>query len=175
MRNDFIDRIQPRFECPCTGSQLRAQSNRPGRSFSASEDDMNMKTLGAIAFASTLTLACTTTTETVTTEPGPDTPATKPDSFKSKLALSKSSRKSSIIGALAAKAGQQTGGTHLKSGPGGGGSCGLSSGDPTCDSCLDTSCCTENKACVADPDCNALIACGDACRDDACISACMSA
>src|SRR5437762_2196253 len=105
---------------------------------------MKRMTLGAIAIASTLTFACTTTTETETREPGGTAPAAasppaKPDdpasSLRTKLALSKSGSHASTIAALAGKV-KSLPAPKLKSGAGGG-SCGLSTGDATCDACLD--------------------------------------
>jgi hypothetical protein len=134
---------------------------------------MRTTILGVIAITSTMTFACTMT-ETVTrtesesakTEPS----VVKPTDvgFKSKLAVAKSK----ITSLVAKRATTTTGKLGVRSG---GSACGLSTGDTTCDSCLDGSCCTENKACVADADCTALIACGNACTDDACLAGCFSA
>ena len=144
---------------------------------------MRLTTLGVIAITSTLTFACTTTV-TTETEPGSTAPATsKPDDpaggWRSKLAFSRPDGKASTVAALSRKLGgaPKLAGPfpRLRSGPAPAGSCGLSTGDATCDTCLDASCCTQNTACVSDADCTALITCGDACRDDACFSACMSA
>lgn len=55
------------------------------------------------------------------------------------------------------------------------GTCGFTSGDATCDSCITSTCCTEGAACTADADCNALVTCFDGCRDEACFSTCQSA
>jgi hypothetical protein len=63
-------------------------------------------------------------------------------------------------------------------GAGGGGapaSCGLTSGDVTCDACLDGSCCSQTESCLGDAECVALIECYDACSDDACAAACDTA
>jgi hypothetical protein len=144
---------------------------------------MKIRILGVLAVTSTMTLACTTTEiETTTAEPGrsePTSPAASPtprDSWRSKLALSKT-RTGANAAAIAALSGKPGGHAtpFLRSGAGPAGACGLATGDPTCDTCLDTSCCAENQACVSNADCSALLACGDACRDDACISACMTA
>ncbi|MEO7109232.1 MAG: hypothetical protein ABI183_02240 [Polyangiaceae bacterium] len=58
-------------------------------------------------------------------------------------------------------------------------SCGLtfytSDYDKSCQAALDTSCCSQEKACVANSDCVALVACINACpvpRQDACVHAC---
>lgn len=136
---------------------------------------------GVIAITSMLTFACTTTTTTETG--GADPPSTKPSdpapSWRSRLALSRAGTKASSLGAISRRLGTgapaKLGGAHKLSGGGGAGSCGLTSGDPTCDTCLDTSCCAENTACVSNADCSALLACGDACTDETCISACMTA
>ena len=62
------------------------------------------------------------------------------------------------------------------SGPGPGpASCGLTSGVATCDTCLDASCCAPTSACLADPDCTAIVGCYDACSDAACAAACDAA
>ena len=136
---------------------------------------------GVIAITSMLTFACTPTTTTETG--GADPPSTKPSdpapSWRSRLALSRAGTKASSLGAISRRLGTgapaKLGGAHKLSGGGGAGSCGLTSGDPTCDTCLDTSCCAENTACVSNADCSALLACGDACTDETCISACMTA
>ena len=142
---------------------------------------MRLMNLGVIAITSALLFACTT--ETTTTEAGSIAPVAAgpaaPAGWRSKLALSRAGGKASAVTTMSRKlgAGQaKVGGVahRLSSGPGGA-SCGLSTGEATCDTCLDASCCAQNTACVSNTDCAALIACGDACRDDACISACMSA
>ena len=137
---------------------------------------MRVMTLGAIAIASTLTFACTTTTidRTETTGSTPNG-ASQTSHWQSKLALSRPSGVAKTISALATKGGKKPGISLPGGGGPDGGKCGLSSGDATCDTCIDASCCAENAACVSDADCTALISCGDACRDDACVSACMSA
>jgi hypothetical protein len=132
-------------------------------------------TLGVIAITSTLTFACSSTSTTDPKNTGPASSTPDPaDSWKSKLALSRPGGSAAVISALS-KHGGATGTPKKVLSGGSGGSCGLASGDPTCDTCIDASCCAENTACVSDADCAALVACGDACRDDACISACMSA
>jgi len=134
---------------------------------------MRVTTLGAIAIASTLTFACSSTTTTKSTGDSPtsDGPG---DGWKPPLSLAQAGAHSTVIAALG-KSGSGGGGMRLRSGGSGGGTCGgLSTGDASCDSCLDASCCAESTACVADADCTALITCGDACSDDACISACFS-
>lgn len=55
------------------------------------------------------------------------------------------------------------------------GSCGLTSGAPTCDACLDASCCGETTACLGDADCVALVRCYGTCADGACAAACDAA
>jgi hypothetical protein len=127
--------------------------------------------MGVIAVTSTLTFACTTSAPE---DPGPASsePAKPGDpaaaNWRSRLALAKP--------VLGAKSNLHGGHTSTLGAPGApSGACGLATGDPTCDACLDTSCCAQNTACVSDADCNALLACGDACRDDACFSACYSA
>jgi hypothetical protein len=48
-----------------------------------------------------------------------------------------------------------------------GGTCtGMFSGNPTCDMCLNTSCCAELTACKADQECLALVSCVNACVGD---------
>jgi len=54
-------------------------------------------------------------------------------------------------------------------------SCGLSTGVPSCDACLDTKCCGLAAACAADADCIALLTCAQACNDGVCIDACVAA
>ena len=143
---------------------------------------MKAKILGVIAITSTMSLACTMTetrtTEAQSTDPASSKPAEKPadGAWRSKLVLSRPGGNAAAIAALSAKVGAAPSRRALKTRSGGGGaSCGLASGDATCDTCLDTSCCAENTACVSNADCTALVTCGDACRDDACLSACMSA
>lgn len=144
---------------------------------------MNAKILGVIAITSTMSLACTMTetrtTEAESTDPASSKPVEKPadSGWRSKLTLSRPGANAAAIAALSAKVGAAPSRRALKtrSGGGGGASCGLSTGDATCDTCLDTSCCAPNTACVSDADCTALVTCGDACRDDACLSGCMTA
>ncbi len=135
---------------------------------------MKASTLGAIAIASTMTLACTMTETTTTSAPPPhvdDSPPATSAAWRAKLSLAKPKSSAALKEFAQKKAASAP--THvLKAG---GGGCGLSSGDPTCDSCLDASCCAENTACVSDADCQALLTCGSACKDDACIRACYSA
>jgi hypothetical protein len=51
---------------------------------------------------------------------------------------------------------------------------GYGSSNPTCNTCLDTSCCTQAFGCGANAQCNALFACTQACAqgDQACLNAC---
>jgi hypothetical protein len=51
----------------------------------------------------------------------------------------------------------------------------LTSHDPTCDACLDGSCCGQTTMCLGDAECVALVTCYDACSDDACMAACDAA
>jgi hypothetical protein len=60
-------------------------------------------------------------------------------------------------------------------GPGPGPGCGLTSGNATCDACLDGSCCAQTSTCLGDAECVALVSCYDACSDDACLTACDAA
>src|SRR5688572_19279741 len=135
---------------------------------------MRLGTFGVIAVTSALAFACTTTTTTseTTTEPSGSAPAkVENEDYRAKLSLSRPGH-STTIAALESKRG---GGKPMTPWNGkAGGKCGLSSGDATCDACLDTSCCKENTACVNDADCTALIACGNACTDDTCIGNCLS-
>jgi hypothetical protein len=48
----------------------------------------------------------------------------------------------------------------------------LSSGDPTCDTCIAASCCSQDTACGDDQDCLAFISCMSACTDPTCQTAC---
>ena len=94
---------------------------------------MRVLTLGVIAITSAMLLACTT--ETTTTESGGTQPAaSKPDDpaggWHSKLSLAKSISNASGIAALTGKGNPAP---TLRTSPGGG-TCGLSTGDPTCDS-----------------------------------------
>ncbi len=50
----------------------------------------------------------------------------------------------------------------------------LSSGDPTCDTCISASCCNEDTACGDDQDCLAFISCESACSDQDCVTACQT-
>ncbi len=130
---------------------------------------MRLRIWGVIAITSALTFACTTTTTETTTASGTSEPAAEKE-WQPKLSLSKPGN-SAAMAALGKKAGAKPA-TRWS---GGGGKCGLSSGDATCDTCLDTSCCSQNQACVNDADCSALIACGNACTDDTCFANCFSA
>lgn len=140
---------------------------------------MRTTTLGVIAITSMLTIACTTTEIRTTrtgsaTEPAPD-PAR---AFRTSLALAKSASKAKTIAQLSPKITGAKGkavGPSLGTKKSGAAGCGLATGDAACDTCLDASCCAQNAACVTNADCTALVACGDACRDDACIAACLSA
>ncbi|HEY8078523.1 MAG TPA: hypothetical protein VIF62_30545 [Labilithrix sp.] len=132
---------------------------------------MKASTLGAIAIASTMTLACTMTETKTETEPAASNPAPTSEAWRAKLSLAKP-KASAALHAFAQKKAPAASSHPLKAG---GGGCGLSTGDPTCDTCLDASCCAENTACVSDADCQALLTCGDACTDDACFNACYSA
>jgi hypothetical protein len=49
--------------------------------------------------------------------------------------------------------------------------CNVSSGEP-CGACLSSTCCAEFADCAADPECQALLSCGEACTDAACYAAC---
>lgn len=144
---------------------------------------MKFRMMGVLAVTSTMALACTTTeTETTTTEPpradvaSPGARLDPGNSWKSKLALTRTraTGKAVAIAALSGKLGSRAP-SLVRSGSGAAGACGLATGEPTCDACLDTSCCAENTACVSDADCTALLTCGDACTDDACIASCMTA
>lgn len=140
---------------------------------------MRIATLGAIAIASMLTFACTTTTEIRQHAGSKDPNGADPTAtFRTSLALSKKVDKTKAMSALATKATGKAGKkapAKLGSTKAGGAACGLTTGDAACDTCLDASCCAPNAACVADADCTALIACGNACTDDACFGACFSA
>jgi hypothetical protein len=48
----------------------------------------------------------------------------------------------------------------------------LPTGDPTCDSCIAASCCSEDEACGNDNDCLSLINCMSACTDRNCQATC---
>src|SRR5262249_12632359 len=54
-------------------------------------------------------------------------------------------------------------------GPCGGG---MSSGDPTCDDCMFTSCCDALGYCASDPQCGLYIDCLSACADKPCVDQC---
>src|SRR5262245_57395478 len=101
---------------------------------------MRPMTLGVIAITSTLTFACTMT-ETTTAENQPPASTAAPQSWRTKLAISKRVHNSSALGVLDRKK-VPAGPGNLKSG----GACGLSTGDATCDTCLDASCCAQNTA-----------------------------
>src|SRR5687767_13940209 len=131
---------------------------------------MRLTALGVIAITSTMTFTCTTTTTTTTesrgAEPAPaDSPAS--EEWRAKLARSKSDT-SAILGK------KRAGGTAGNIPWSGKSACGLATGEPTCDACLDKSCCTQNQACVNDADCSALITCGNACTDETCFANCFS-
>jgi hypothetical protein len=140
---------------------------------------MKRTILGVIAITSTLMFACTMTKSTTTdgegvnTAPGPAPYGAGVHTARPKLELT---RPGSHAAAIAALAGGRHGpvGSHVLLG-GDAGACGLSSGDPTCDACVASSCCAEDTACASDADCTALITCGDACMDDTCFSACFAA
>ena len=142
---------------------------------------MRLMNLGVIAITSALLFACTT--ETTTTEAGSIAPVAAgpaaPAGWRSKLALSRAGGKASAVTTMSRKlgAGQaKVGGVahRLSSGPGGA-SCGLSTGEATCDTCLDTSCCGQTTTCLGDADCVAVIGCYDTCSDSACAAACDAA
>lgn len=139
---------------------------------------MRLMTLGVIAITSTLTFACTTTIETPGapgSTAGGKTSPTAASHWQSTLALSRPSGVARTVAAIAGK-GQKKPTIGLPSGGSlDAGACGLGTGDATCDTCMDASCCAQNTACISDADCTALISCGDACTDDTCISACMTA
>lgn len=55
-------------------------------------------------------------------------------------------------------------------------SCGVQSGNATCDACLNQHCCAELTACKSNPDCVGLYRCAAQCSadDSTCFEACMS-
>lgn len=69
------------------------------------------------------------------------------------------------------------GGPPPPSSGGSGGACGgvVSSGSPTCDACLDATCCGDVNACVSDADCRDFMSCLDSCSDATCETACQTA
>jgi hypothetical protein len=50
----------------------------------------------------------------------------------------------------------------------------LSSGDPTCDTCISANCCSADTTCGNDPDCLSFINCMSACTDRNCQATCES-
>ncbi|HEX3772720.1 MAG TPA: hypothetical protein VHV30_17695 [Polyangiaceae bacterium] len=69
-----------------------------------------------------------------------------------------------------------SGGGSKPSMTGDGGTCGgLQSSDPTCETCLQTSCCDEGTTCGNDATCVTLFNCVAQCADDACAQDCEAA
>lgn len=52
--------------------------------------------------------------------------------------------------------------------------CTLVASDPSCDTCMRTTCLTECVACSASPSCISLLNCLNACADDACSQNCVA-
>ncbi len=133
-------------------------------------------TSGVIAITSTLLFACTMTETTTTTSRRPSQDDDPAAVQRLKLALSKrASAKQSVVAALGGAKGKTKGMKTLSNGAGRPGACGLSTGDATCDACLDGSCCAPTTTCLGNPDCVDLVTCYNGCATEACLTACDAA